>query len=113
MAVAERQGRVATRIKRLLDSDRDFWAPERPRLERVRRSVPGEGRGIEAAFAPFDVFCLAVALDLLDVGFKQGEIVVVMRHLRPRLERWFRTCCGDPGSEAGETTWPHPYQTCP
>ena len=85
----ERPPIFATRIKRLLDADRELDADE------VEAKAPfafvpfGEGRGIESVFAPFNVFCLAVALDLLDVGFKQGEIVVVMRHLRPQLERWF------------------------
>ena len=89
VAVAERPAIFATRIKRLLDTDRDLGAGAAEAEAPFAFVTPAEGRGIEAAFAPFDVFCLAVALDLLDVGFKQGEIVVVMRHLRPRLERWF------------------------
>ncbi len=72
-----------TRIKRLLDLDREEGA------DRHAFVAPVNGSGVEAAFAPFDAFCLGVALDLLDVGFKQGEIVLVMRHLRPDLETWF------------------------
>ena len=85
----ERPTIFATRIKRLLDADRELDADEVEAEAPFAFVASGEGRGIEAAFAPIDVFCLAVALDLLDVGFKQGEIVVVMRHLRPQLERWF------------------------
>ena len=52
--------------------------------------APAEGgSGVEAQYTPFDVFCLALALDLLDVGFKQGEIVYLMRHLRDMLDDWF------------------------
>lgn len=86
---SERPAIFATRIKRLLDTDRELPAEAAAGGASFAFVTPGEGRGIETAFAPFDVFCLAVALDLLDVGFKQGEIVVIMRYLRPHLERWF------------------------
>lgn len=81
-----------TRIKRLLDLDRDpdmvaFGAGSSCAFAFV---APVEGgSGVEAQFTPFDVFCLALALDLLDVGFKQGEIVNLMRHLRGILSDWF------------------------
>ena len=81
-----------TRIKRLLDLDREFDADKeelRPPSEYAFVSSAAGGSGIEVAYAPFDAFCLGLALDLLDVGFKQGEIVFVMRYLRPELETWF------------------------
>lgn len=81
-----------TRIKRLLDLDRDlditaFGAKPASDFAFV---APAEGgRGVEVPYTPFDVFCLALALDLLDVGFKQGEIVFLMRHLRDGLADWY------------------------
>ncbi len=81
-----------TRIKRLLDLDRDldvsvFGAKPSCAFAFVEPSEGGSGT--EAHYAAFDAFCLALALDLLDVGFKQGEIVYLMRHLRESLEDWF------------------------
>jgi len=81
-----------TRIKRLLDLDRDLdasvFGAEPPCAFAFVEPSEG-GSGTEAQYAAFDVFCLALALDLLDVGFKQGEVVFLMRHLREPLEDWF------------------------
>lgn len=81
-----------TRIKRLLDLDRvlkpEDFLPAPPGTPAFLDSLDG-GSGIEAAYRPFDAFCLGIALDLLDVGFKQQEIVCLMRHLRADLEEWF------------------------
>lgn len=81
-----------TRIKRLLDLDRDLDVASfgaAPESDFAFVALADGGSGIEMQYAPFDVFCLAIALDLLDVGFKQGEIVYLMRHLRDTLEGWF------------------------
>lgn len=81
-----------TRIKRLLDLDRELDAGglEAPPPCAFAFVAPAEGgSGTEAQYAPFDAFCLAIALELLDVGFKQGEIVLLMRHLRDTLADWF------------------------
>ncbi len=43
----------------------------------------------DVAYRAVDAFCLAIALDLLDAGFKQAEIVFLMRYLRPRLQKCF------------------------
>lgn len=88
-----------TRIKRLLDLDRGLDASvfgvEPPCAFAFVEPSEG-GSGIEANYAAFDAFCLALALDLLDVGFKQGEIVSLMRHLREPLEDWFRDLLARP-----------------
>ena len=88
-----------TRIKRLLDLDRDLdasvFGAEPPCTFAFVEPSEG-GSGIEAQYAAFDVFCLALALDLLDVGFKQGEIVYLMRYLREPLEDWFRDLLARP-----------------
>ncbi len=81
-----------TRIKRLLDLDRDLDASvfgAKPPCPFAFVEPSEGGSGTEAHYAAFDAFCLALALDLLDVGFKQGEIVYLMRHLRESLEDWF------------------------
>ena len=77
-----------TRIKRLLDVDRDADFAEASDPPPVRWSfvAPPEEAGAEAAYAPVDVFCLAIGLDLLDAGFKQSEVVYLMRYLRSELE---------------------------
>jgi len=59
-----------TRIKRLLDLDRELDAGglEVPSPSTFAFIAPAEGgSGIEARYAPFDAFCLAIALDLLDL----------------------------------------------
>ncbi|MEQ1615275.1 MAG: hypothetical protein ABL904_21190 [Hyphomicrobiaceae bacterium] len=81
-----------TRIKRLLDLDRDLDAAAfgaTPPCDFAFVAPAEGGSGVEAQYTPFDAFCLAIALDLLDVGFKQGEIVFLMRHLRDTLADWF------------------------
>jgi hypothetical protein len=59
-------------------------------------SVESEGQGVDAAFAPFDAFCLALALDLVDLGFKPSEIVFLLRYLRPELDRQFTIILREP-----------------
>lgn len=81
-----------TRIKRLLDLDReiDTTGSQAPPTHAYAFSQQGaEGSGIEVQYTALDALCLGVALDLLDVGFKQSEIVTLMRYLRATLEDWF------------------------
>lgn len=77
-----------TRIKRILEADR------------AAKPIPGldagiapfafadeapPGRGGDAAFTRFDAFCLALALDLVNAGYKPSEVVVLLRLFRPYL----------------------------
>jgi hypothetical protein len=80
-----------TRIKRLLDIDRDLdlTGVEAPPKAEYAFAAPPAVEGAEAEYRAVDAFCLAIALDLLDSGFKQSEIVFLMRYLRPELERRF------------------------
>src|SRR5436309_2059843 len=68
-----------TRIKRLLETDRHDKVPasqhHRPPARYAFSSAQSEGQGVDAAFTPFDVFTLALALELVDLGFKPSEIV--------------------------------------
>lgn len=77
-----------TRIKRLLEIDRDLdfsneeVAPEAEYAFAQHASVE-QG---ELSYTGVDAFCLGVGLDLLDAGFKQSEVVFLMRYLRRALE---------------------------
>jgi hypothetical protein len=80
-----------TRVKRLLDIDRDLdlTGAEVPPEASCAFVAPPTGEGAEAEYLAVDAFCLAIALDLLNAGFKQSEVVFLMRYLRPKLERRF------------------------
>jgi hypothetical protein len=80
-----------TRIKRLLEIDRalDLSKQEAPpKSDYAFAPPPIAGTG-ESAYTAVDAFGLAIALDLLDAGFKQAEIVFLMRYLRPELQKRF------------------------
>lgn len=78
------------RIKKLLDLDR----------EQAGAPLLVEGRAFskdgdhpwrhDAAFEPFDVFCLALALDLVDAGYLQADAVSCLRHARRELLQEFK-----------------------
>lgn len=90
------------RVKRLLEIDRDedrFEWEAPPEADFAFVDVPKK-RGGEVAFAPVDAFCLAVALDLLDAGFKQSEVVFLMRYLRIDLEDRFSQMLEGPNLNA-------------
>ena len=81
-----------TRIKRLLDVDRS--------LENINIKLPSGsphafgandpgGRGVETQYTSSDVFSLAIGLDLLHIGFKQSEVVFLIRQLRDVFDDLF------------------------
>jgi hypothetical protein len=80
-----------TRIKRLLDIDRelDLSDAEVPPEADYAFAPPRSAESGESAYTAIDAFGLAIALDFLDAGFKQAEVVYLMRYLRPELERRF------------------------
>lgn len=81
-----------TRIRRLLDIDRA--EPASKRLVSVYAfsdTGPG-GKGEEAAFHPIDALMLWLGLELLEMGFKQQEVVGLLRSARPViLKRYGRS----------------------
>lgn len=83
------------RIKKLLELDRGDAVPAGmggvPAARYAFHDRRPAGRGTEVAFRPFNAFCLAVAIDLLDIGFKQSEVVFLLRHIRLELEARFST----------------------
>lgn len=78
-----------TRIKRLLEIDRalDLSKAEVPPEAKYAFAPPVSAESGEVAYIAVDVFCLALALDLIDAGFKQGEVVFLMRCLRTELQK--------------------------
>jgi hypothetical protein len=89
-----------TRIKRLLETDRHDKVPAGqdvdPPAPFAFSSAESEGKGVDAVFTSFDAFCLALALDLVDIGFKPSEIVFLLRYLRPKLEEQFEMVLREP-----------------
>ena len=88
-----------TRIKRLLEIDRglDLSGAEVPPEASYTFAPPPSDQSGDTAYRSVDAFCIAVALDLLDAGFKQTEVVFLMRYLRPDLEIRF-ACLLEPPS---------------
>ena len=81
------------RVKHLLQLDRAGVITGHPAypipVEHALISEAPRGKGVDATFTAFDAFCLAIALDFLRAGFKQSEVLLLMLHLRPRLEEPF------------------------
>jgi len=80
--------RFRTRVKRLLDIDRDLDIADVEVAPGVDYAFvrPPDAEGAEATYSPVDAFCLAIGLDLLDTGFKQSEVVFLLRYLRSDFE---------------------------
>jgi len=89
-----------TRIKRLLEADRMDKVPAgqdyHPVSDFAFSSSKTEGQGVDATFSAFDAFCLALALDLLDVGLKPSETVFLLRYLRSALSAEFNAILQNP-----------------
>ncbi len=82
-----------TRVRRLLDLDRE--SPDEAPSRAFTAAAP-EGRGVEWPFTAFDTFCLALALELLNRGFKAGEVVYLLRWVRRDLEPLHAWILADP-----------------
>lgn len=79
-----------SRVKKLLNLDRipdmtpwpdllkDIWA---------FYDGPPQGTGSEERFSTVHVFVLGIALDLLNVGLKQSEVIFFVKHAREFLEK--------------------------
>jgi hypothetical protein len=84
-----------TRIKRLIELDQTTDEKGIPKqLAFVEKKVHGQGR--DQPYSLFNTFCLALGLDLLDAGFKQAEIVFLLRHLRPGIKDSFDIVLASP-----------------
>lgn len=86
-----------TRIKRLIELDQETSDEGMPKqLAFVETKVRGQGQ--DQPYTLFNTFCLLLGLDLLNAGFKQAEIVFVLRHLRPGIRDSFEIVLASPPS---------------
>lgn len=91
-----------TRIRRLLELDR-MRRRERDEVPAARfafHDAPPHGSGVEVRYTTFNAFCIALGLELLDIGFKQAEIVYLLRHLRAGLLEKFEQTHHEPAAFA-------------
>jgi len=88
-----------TRIKRLLELDREQQAETGKNFAFF--DAPPEGKGVEVAFTPFNAFCLTMGLDLLDIGFKQSEVVFCLQALRDKIEDTWQKIWTNPPGQTG------------
>ena len=58
--------------------------------------TPPGGKGAEQAYSPFNVFMLAIGLDFVEAGFKQLEVVFLLRHIRHWLIEHFEWIQNNP-----------------
>nr|WP_281722864.1 hypothetical protein [Nitrosomonas nitrosa] len=80
--------KLRTRIKRLIDIDRDTAKINKGATSSLAfNDGGGGGPGVDTYYTAFDAFCLALGLELLDAGFKQSEVVFLLQHERARLRR--------------------------
>ncbi|HRO03280.1 MAG TPA: hypothetical protein PLS69_06715 [Terricaulis sp.] len=77
------------RIKKLLDLDREQAGASIATPGRAFGDTKAKTQARDAAFEAFDVFCLALALDLVDAGYLQAEAVAVLRCSRLELRKEF------------------------
>jgi hypothetical protein len=82
---------LRTRVKRLLDTDRGLGRNRRSANPEVANyafySEDSPGRGVEIWFTDYEAFALMTGLRLLQHGWPQNFPVVLLRRLRPELER--------------------------
>lgn len=81
-----KHSRLPSRIKKLLDLDRTLAAETTRGTARAFTDHAGLKQGVDAAYTHFNVFCLALGLELLEAGFKQSEVVFWIRLTRRTLE---------------------------
>ena len=92
-----------SRIKKMLNMDRipgmTPW-DGLPEDRWVFYDEPGEGTGSEDRFSAVHAFLMAVALDLLNIGLKQSEVIFFLKHTRTMLEGAFDRIHRRPGAIA-------------
>jgi len=90
-ASATPSSQLRTRLKRLLEMDRSLGRNTRAADPEVANyafySSDSPGRGVEIWFSDYEAFALMVGLRLLQHRWPQSFPVVLLRRLRPELER--------------------------
>lgn len=83
------------RIKRLLDLDRTAAKEKTSPGMGFTESTLLPGKGADRAFSELDVFCLSIALDMVDMGYKQSEAVFFVQHKRAGLSGVHQRICSE------------------
>jgi len=52
---------------------------------------PGQGTGSEELFSTVHVYLMGMAIELLNIGLKQSEVIFFLKHMRPTLEEVFKS----------------------
>jgi len=82
---------LRTRVKRLLDTDRNLGRSKRSMDPTMANyafySSDSPGKGVEVWFSDYEAFALLTGLRLLQHGWPQSFAVEVLRRHRPELER--------------------------
>jgi hypothetical protein len=63
-----------------------------PLTEAERSGQPG----VDNLYTPYQAFELGVALKMVDAGFKQGEVAIFVKHVRPNLRRAYSEILNNP-----------------
>ncbi|MGZ5829680.1 MAG: hypothetical protein ACXWJW_14225, partial [Xanthobacteraceae bacterium] len=83
---AEPSPELRTRLKRLLDADRELGRVPRSKDPQKANfafySSESPGRGTEVEFSEYETFALLTSLRLLMHGFPQGFAVEILRRVR-------------------------------
>jgi hypothetical protein len=91
---AKPSAETRTRLKRLLDADRNQKRlarsndPEKANYAFYSDDAPGKGS--EVLFSEYEAFALMTAHRILQHNWPQGFAVTVMRRIRPELEKEYR-----------------------
>lgn len=92
-----------TRVKRLMELDRS----SDDGIDFAFQEGGLTGRGNEASFSEFNVFCVAAGMVLQNAGFKQGEVVQLMRHARWVFNEAWHSVWGDGSEGERRKSLPH------
>ena len=105
----------ANRLNRLLELDRKMNKDTRSETKQARfafHDTPPQGKGAEQAYSPFNAFLLAIGLDFVEAGFKQSEVVFLLRHIRHGLLEHFEGIQKNP-SAFRQSLHPKSRPDCP
>ena len=80
-----------SRIKKMLNLDRipDMTPWEGLEDTWVFYDEPGQGVGSEELFSTFHAFMMSMAIELLNIGLKQSEVIFFLKHTKPVLHKQF------------------------
>ena len=90
VSIGKARAKTLVRIKRLLEMDRALKTNRRSKDQRISGyaffSDAAPGKGAEILFQDYECFALDIALRLVDHGIAHGDVVEILRDLRPNLQ---------------------------